>query len=68
LSREAERLRQVEHWISWVRLLAVPFAVVEVGVISSGYPPGNQGWAWIVTAVFGLGAIAVWVLARRDLT
>jgi signal transduction histidine kinase len=66
MNAELERLRQVERWIAWVRLLAVPFAIVEVGVVSSGYPPGYERLAWITTAVLGAGAIGLWVLARRD--
>jgi signal transduction histidine kinase len=61
-----ERLRQVERWIAWVRLLAVPFAIVEVGFVSTGYPPGYHRLAWIVTAVLIAGAIAFWLLARRE--
>jgi signal transduction histidine kinase len=64
---ELERLRQVERWIAWVRLFAVPFAIAEVGVISTGYPPGYERLAWIVTAALGAGAITFWLLARRDL-
>jgi signal transduction histidine kinase/uncharacterized membrane protein YeaQ/YmgE (transglycosylase-associated protein family) len=67
VNQEATRLRQTERWIAWVRILGVPFAVVEVGFLSSDYPPGYERWAWIITAVLGVGAIAVWFLARRDL-
>jgi hypothetical protein len=51
MTAEHERRRQTERWIAWVRLFAVPFAVVEVGVISSGYPPGYETWAWIIRPV-----------------
>jgi signal transduction histidine kinase len=64
---EQERRRQIERWIARVRLIAVPFAVVEVGVVSSGYPPGYENRAWLVTAFLGVGAIVIWLLARRDL-
>jgi signal transduction histidine kinase len=64
---ELRHLRQVERWIAWVRLLAVPFAIVEVGVISSGYPPGYERWAWIVTGALGAGAVVFWFLARAEL-
>jgi hypothetical protein len=33
VSTELTRLRQTEHWIAWVRLLGVPFAVLEVGYL-----------------------------------
>jgi signal transduction histidine kinase len=67
MTAESERRRQIERWIAWVRLFAVPFVVVEVGVISSGYPPGYETWAWIITAVLGVGAVAFWFLARAEL-
>ena len=67
MTGELERRRQIERWVAWVRLFAVPFAVVEVGVISSGYPPGYESWAWIITAVLGVGAVAFWLLARAEL-
>jgi signal transduction histidine kinase len=68
MTRDLERRRQIELWISWVRLVAVPFAVVEVGLLSSGYPPGYERWAWIVTGALALGAGVIWLLARRDLS
>jgi signal transduction histidine kinase len=66
VSTELTRLRQTERWIAWVRILAVPFAVVEVGFLSTDYPPGYERWAWLITAVLGVGALAIWFLARRD--
>jgi signal transduction histidine kinase len=68
MTRDAERRRQIELWISWVRLIAVPFAVVEVGLLSSGYPPGYERWAWLATGALALGAGIIWLLARRDLS
>jgi signal transduction histidine kinase len=65
---ELERLRQVERWIAWVRVFAVPFAVVEVGIVSGGYPPGYERRAWIVTAALATGAVVFWLLARRNFT
>jgi signal transduction histidine kinase len=67
MTAELERRRQIERWIAWVRLFAVPFAVFEVGVISSGYPSGYESWAWIITAVLAVGAAAFWFLARAEL-
>jgi signal transduction histidine kinase len=67
MTAEITRLRQVERWIAWVRLLAVPFAVLEVGVFSTAYPAGYEKWAWIATAVLAAGAVAFWFLARLDL-
>ena len=67
MTRALERLRQTERWIALVRLIAVPFAAVEVGVVSSGYPPGYETYAWIITGILAGGAVALWLLARRDL-
>jgi signal transduction histidine kinase len=58
--------RSVERWIGWVRLGAVPFAALEVGVLSSGFPPRYEVAAWAVTAAFAAGAVALQLLARRS--
>ena len=42
MNRDLERRREIERWIAWVRVFAVPFAVVEVGFLSHGYPPGYE--------------------------
>ncbi|HEY7003600.1 MAG TPA: ATP-binding protein [Gaiellaceae bacterium] len=65
MNRELERRSEVERWISWVRLLAVPFALVEVGFLSDGFPAGYERWAWTATAALGVGAVVLWLLARR---
>jgi signal transduction histidine kinase len=67
MTHSLDRLRQTERWIAWVRLIAVPFAVIEVGFVSTGYPPGYETRAWIITGVFGVGGVLFWFLARRDL-
>ena len=61
---ELKRLRETERWIAWVRLAAVPFAVVEVGVLSTDYPKGYETWAWIVTAALAVDAVALYLLSR----
>jgi signal transduction histidine kinase len=67
VNRDLERRRQVERWIAWVRLLAVPFAVVEVGFLSHGFPPDYERWAWITVGALAVGAAIIWLLGRRDL-
>ena len=59
------RLREIELWIARVRLGAVLFAILEVGLVSTGYPRGYETYAWITTAVFGAGAIVLLAAARR---
>jgi len=60
------RQREVERWIAWIRLAAVPFATFQVA-ISSGYPGGYRAAAWVTTAVFATGALFLFGLSRRDL-
>ena len=66
MTRERERLLRQELWIAWVRLAAVAWAIIEVGFVSHGYPPGYQRWAWVTTAVLALGAVVFLLLARRN--
>ena len=68
MTRDLERRRHIELWISWVRLIAVPFAVIEVAFLSNGYPPGYERWAWIVTGALATGSGVIWLLARRELS
>ena len=68
MSRELERRRHIELWICWVRLIAVPFAAIEVAFLSNGYPPGYERWAWIVTGALAIGSGVIWLLARRELS
>ena len=49
--------------MGWVRLLAVPFAAVEVGAFSMA--EDFENWAWALTAFFGVGAAVLLVLAYR---
>jgi signal transduction histidine kinase len=51
--------------MSWVRLLAVPFALLEVLVLREEYPSGYQARALAVTAVLAVGAGVLLVLAYR---
>jgi signal transduction histidine kinase len=65
--RELERRRSTEIWIAWVRMLAVPWAIAEVALISHDYPPGYKPWAWAATGVLAAGALIFFVLARLEL-
>jgi signal transduction histidine kinase len=64
-SARLANLRDVEVWIARVRLVAVLFGVIEVGLLSEGYPPGYETYAWIATAAFAVGAILLFVASRR---
>ena len=41
------------------------FAVLEVGIFSTGYPPGYEFAAWIITAVFAVGSVLIFAAARK---
>jgi K+-sensing histidine kinase KdpD len=60
-----DRRREIETWISWIRLGAIVFVVLEVGVFSTDYPAGYEPYAWAVTAVFSVGAVCLWALIRH---
>ncbi len=51
--------------MAWVRLLAVPFAVLEVGLLKDDYPPGYERWAWALTALLAVGSVVLLWLAYR---
>jgi signal transduction histidine kinase len=55
--------RPIEWWISVVRLLAVPFAVLQVSLTAS-YPSGYERIAWLLTAVLAVGAVALFATVR----
>ncbi|HEX7626647.1 MAG TPA: HAMP domain-containing sensor histidine kinase [Gaiellaceae bacterium] len=55
--------RPLEWWIAVVRLLAVPFAILQVA-LTKQYPPGYERAAWILTAVLAVGAIALYASLR----
>jgi signal transduction histidine kinase len=51
--------------MAWVRLLAVPFAVLEVGLLKEDYPSGYERWAWALTALLAVGAgVLLWLAYR----
>ncbi|MFL5920658.1 MAG: ATP-binding protein [Gaiellaceae bacterium] len=62
---DRRRSRELERWIAWIRLGGVAFAVLQVA-IGAEYPPGYETWAWVTTASFGAGTLAVFWLARRE--
>src|SRR5439155_17385393 len=67
MNREDQRRWQLERWISWVRLVAAPWAALEVGVLSN-YPSGRyEAAAWATTAVFALGSVAFFLVDRSSI-
>jgi signal transduction histidine kinase len=59
--------RSIEHWISIVRLLAVPFALLQVSLTES-YPSGYQLVAWLLTAALAIGAVVLFATVRDSRT
>src|SRR5215210_2039401 len=58
---------QLERWISTVRLLAVPWAILEITVFTEAYPStGYEAAAWATTLVLAVGAIAFFAADRRS--
>jgi signal transduction histidine kinase len=51
--------------MAWVRVLAVPFALLQVVFIRQDYPPHHEAVALGLTAVLALGAVFFLVLAYR---
>ena len=66
MTRDLERQREIERWIAWVRLFAVPFAFGEVAFLSHDFPPGYERWSWMATGALAAGGVVIWLLARRD--
>jgi len=60
-------LKSLERSIAAIRLLAVPFAIFQVGV-TVGVPSGWQTAGWITTAMFAAGAFAFGLVVRRELS
>jgi signal transduction histidine kinase len=58
--------RDLEIWVAWVRLGGVVFAALEIGVFTPTFPRGYERAAWIVTAVFAPGAVALFWFAHRE--
>src|SRR5438309_5527977 len=69
MSRELQRRWQLERWISWVRLIAVPWAVIEVTLFTPHYPAGwYRPAAWATTAVLAVGALVFFRIDRAQLS
>ena len=66
MTQELDRLRETERWIAWVRLAAVPFAIVEVAVLSTDYPSGYELWAWATTGLLAIAGIGFFLLSGSD--
>jgi signal transduction histidine kinase len=61
-----QRLR-AERWLAWVRVGAVPFAILQAA-ITSGYPPGRLAWTWATAGALAAGAAFFYWLVNRELS
>ena len=59
--------RPLEWWISVVRLLAVPFGVLQVS-LTGGFPHGYATVAWLLASVLGVGAVVLFATVREGST
>jgi signal transduction histidine kinase len=65
MNHELNRRWQLQRWISVIRLVAVPWAVLEVTVFTAGYPSrGYEAAAWATTAALVVGALVFFWVAR----
>jgi len=58
------RRRDIETWIARVRAGGVVFAVVEIGVFTSSFPPGYRDAAWALTGAFAFGTALIFLALR----
>ena len=66
MNHELNRRWQLQRWISVVRLVAVPWALVEVTVFTADYPSRRyEVAAWATTTVLAVGAVVFFWVARR---
>jgi hypothetical protein len=66
LTRSRSRLGPGD-WIAWIRLVAAPFALLEVAIERGNYPEGDERWGWAIGAAFAAGAVAFFGAHRRRL-
>ncbi len=57
-------IRPLELWIARIRLLAIPFAVLQVS-LTHDYPGADETIAWGLTAALAIGAVALYVAVQH---
>ena len=65
MSLEQQRRWQLERWISVVRLIAVPWALIEVAFLIDFASRRYEVAAWAVTGCLAAGAVAFFWAGRR---
>jgi len=65
---ELQRRWELERWVSWIRVAAVPWAILEVAFLSPGYPSSSyEIAAWATTGALALGAALFFWVDRRQI-
>ena len=68
MSPELERRWELERWISLVRLIAVSWAVIEVGLVTRFSSERYEVAAWVVTGGLAVGALIFFWVGRRGVS
>lgn len=67
MRRDLRIATELERWTALIRLAAVAWAALEVGVLTDDYPSGYKTAAWATTAGLAVGAVVLFAATRRDL-
>jgi signal transduction histidine kinase len=63
---DSQRRREIETWISRVRVGGVAFAVIEIALFTERFPPGYRAAAWALTGAFAFGTAVLLLLTRLE--
>ena len=64
MNAELERRWQLERWIAVLRLIAVPWALIEVGLVTDFSSQRHETAAWVMTACLAAGALLFLLVSR----
>jgi len=64
VNAELERRWQLERWIAVIRLIAVPWALVEVALVTDFSSENYETAAWVVTGLLAVGALVFLLVSR----
>ena len=64
MNAELERRWQLERWIAVIRLIAVPWALIEVGLVTDFSTQNHETAAWALTGLLAAGALLFLLVSR----
>jgi signal transduction histidine kinase len=64
VNAELERRWQLERWIAVIRLIAAPWALIEVALVTDFSSQSHETAAWAVTGCLAAGALLFFLLSR----